>query len=329
MTVCETADHADAFWVTGPRRGELRREVLLAPRPDDVLVRTLYSGISRGTEALVFDGTVPPSEHERMRAPFQCGDFSFPVKYGYINVGLVEAGPSDLVGQTVFCLYPHQSRYVVPAAAVHPLPEDVEPERAVLAANLETAVNGLWDAAPRLGDRIAVVGGGTLGCLCAWLAARVPGSKVELVDTNPARATVAAELGVGFATPENATPDADLVVHCSGHGEGLVTALSLAGFESLVLELSWYGDRSVRLPLGAAFHARRLRLVSSQVGTVASAQRARWDYSRRMALALELLADARLDVLITGEDSFADLPAVMARQSRSPGDTLCHRIRYD
>ncbi len=325
----ETTGHARAFWITGPGRGELRGETLPAVGPKDVLVCTLYSGVSRGTESLVFEGAVPASEYRRMRAPFQAGNFPSPVKYGYISVGRVEAGPAALLGCNVFCLYPHQTRYVVPATAVHLLPETVAPERAVLAANMETAVNGLWDAVPRLGDRVAIIGAGTLGCLCAWLAARIPGCQVELVDINAARAEVAGALGVAFAGPDEATPDADLVVHCSGHGEGLVTALSLAGFEARVVELSWYGERRVTLPLGSAFHARRLQLISSQVGNIARAQRARWDFSRRMALALRLLEDPRLDVLITGEDPFTDLPAVMARLSRSPGDTLCHRIRYD
>ena len=325
----QTTDFAEGFWITGPCRGELRRERLPALRPKDVLVRSLYSGVSRGTESLVFRGEVPPSEYRNMRAPFQAGDFPAPVKYGYISVGRVEAGPPELLGRDVFCLHPHQTRYVVPAAAVNPLPEAVAPERAVLAANLETAVNGLWDATPRLGDRITVIGAGTLGCLTAWLAAQIPGCRVELVDINAARAEIASALGVQFATPDEATPEADLVVHCSGHGEGLVTALTLAAFEARVVELSWYGERSVELPLGAAFHARRLQLISSQVGSVANAQRARWDFARRMGLALDLLTDQRLDMLITGEDPFTELPAVMARLSRNPGDTLCHRIRYD
>lgn len=325
----ETINRADAFWVTAPGRGELRRETLPHPGPQQVRVRTIYSGISRGTESLVFQGAVPRSESQRMRAPFQVGEFPAPLKYGYNSVGRVEWGPPELLGRDVFCLYPHQTHYVVPASAVHVLPKDVPPERAVLAANLETAVNGLWDAAPRIGDRIVVVGGGTVGCLTAWLAAQIPGCQVELVDINTARAAIAAALEFDFATAERATPEADLVVHCSGHGEGLVTALRLAAFEARVVELSWYGTHSVTLPLGAEFHARRLQLISSQVGRVARDQRARWTFARRMALGLSLLTDPRLDVLISGEDSFADLPAVMARLSLSPGDTLCHRIRYD
>ena len=327
--MAETSGTARAFWITAPGRGEVRREALTAPGPDEVMVRTLYSGISRGTESIVFQGAVPPTEYGRMRAPFQAGDFPAPVKYGYISVGRVEVGPPELLGRKVFCLYPHQSCYVVPATAVHPLPEGVAPERAVLAANLETAINGLWDATPRLGDHITVIGAGTLGCLTAWLAARIPGCRVQLVDVNAERANVAAALGVDFTTPDSAAREADVVLHSSGQSKGLVTALTLAAFEARVVELSWYGERSVTLPLGAAFHTRRLQLISSQVGHIAPAQRARWGLARRMTLALKLLTDARLDVLITGEDAFTDLPAVMARLAGDSGNALCHRIRYD
>jgi threonine dehydrogenase-like Zn-dependent dehydrogenase len=323
-----SGDEARAFWVTGPGQGEIRSEPLVRCRPGEVRVRALYSALSRGTETIVFRGDVPPGEYGRMRAPFQAGDFPHPVKYGYISVGEVEEGPPPLHGRRVFCLHPHQTRYVVAAEAVRPLPEGVPPERAVLAANLETALNGLWDADPRIGDRIAVVGGGALGCLVAWLAGRVPGCEVELVDTNPRRATVARALGVAFAAPGAARHEADLVIHASGTPDGAALALELAGFEATVLELSWFGARAVPLPLGAGFHARRLTLKSSQVGNVATAQRARWSRERRLDLALRLLADATLDTLVTGEDRFEDLPRVLARLAEGPSDTLCHRIVY-
>jgi 2-desacetyl-2-hydroxyethyl bacteriochlorophyllide A dehydrogenase len=322
------ADHTLSFWTCPPGRGEIRRETLAAPGKGDLLVRTLYSGISRGTETLVFRGEVPASEYIRMRAPFQMGDFPGPVKYGYVNVGEVEDGPADWRGRRVFCLYPHQTRYVVPASAVTALPDGVPPARAVLAANAETAVNALWDAAPRIGDRIAVVGGGTLGCLVAWLAGRIPGCDVQLVDPNPARESVARALGAGFARPEAAREDNDLVIHASGAPAGAATALRLAGFEATVLELSWFGAAPVTLPLGEAFHSKRLTLRASQVGHVATAQRARWTHRRRLETALALLADPAVDVLITGEDSFEALPEVMARLAQAPGDALCHRIRY-
>lgn len=315
--------------MVAPGRAELRSRVLPPLPPGHVRVRTLHSAISRGTEGLVWRGEVPASEYQRMRAPFQVGDFPGPVQYGYINVGVVEAGPAELLGRTVFCLYPHQTLYQVPADAVLPVPPGVPAARAVLAALLETAINALWDAPPRVGDRIAVVGGGTLGLLLAWLVARVPGCQVQLVDTLPLRAAPAQALGVPFALAEAARPDADLVFHTSGQAAGLATALGLAAFEATVVELSWYGSRSVGVPLGAAFHARRLVLKSSQVGSVATAQRARWTHRRRLALALGLLADPALDVLVTHSAPFADLPQVLARLA-GDGDPacLCQRIDY-
>jgi 2-desacetyl-2-hydroxyethyl bacteriochlorophyllide A dehydrogenase len=321
-------DEARAFWVAAPDRGEIRREVLRAPAAEDVVVQSLFSGISRGTEALVFTGRVPQSEWTRMRAPFQEGEFPGAVKYGYASVGRVECGSSELKGQTVFVLHPHQTRYVVPASAVHVLPADVPPGRAILAANAETALNGVWDASPRVGDRVVVIGAGTVGCLVAWLASRIEGCDVQLVDVNPQRQRVAQALGVSFAQPARAMRDADIVIHVSGSPEGLQQALDLAGFEGTIIEMSWFGDRQVALPLGGAFHSRRLTIKSSQVGQVAASQRARWDTRRRMAQALSLLTDPALDVLITGESAFDDLPDVMARLAHAPGDALCHRIRY-
>ncbi len=320
---------AAAFWVAAPGRGEIRAETLPAPKPDEVLVRTLYSGISRGTESLVFAGRVPRSEWNRMRAPFQAGEFPAPVKYGYASVGIVEQGPAGLEGETVFCLFPHQTRYVVPARAVHRLPRGLPAPRAVLAANAETAINGLWDAAVQPGDRVRVIGAGVVGCLVAWLAGRIPGCEVQLIDLQAARAPIAAALGVEFALPEQAQADADVVIHASGAPEGLALAMRLAAFEAAIVEMSWYGDRVAPLALGEAFHANRLQLRSSQVGRVATVQRARWDTDRRMALALRLLAEgAATDALLGGDDPFDALPQVMTRLAAGPGATLCHRIRY-
>jgi 2-desacetyl-2-hydroxyethyl bacteriochlorophyllide A dehydrogenase len=321
-------EEAKAFWVAAPGRGEIRAEPLKKPGDGEIVVRTSYSGISRGTEALVFGGHVPRTEWNRMRAPFQEGNFPAPVKYGYASVGVVEDGAPTLQGRYVFVLYPHQTRYVVPAAAAYVLPDDVPPSRAVLAANLETALNGLWDAQPRIGDRIAVVGGGTVGSLAAWLAAHIAGCVVELVDTNPRRADIASALGVRFAEPAAAAGEADLVIHASGSPAGLALALELAAFESTIVELSWFGDQLVPLALGGAFHAKRLQILSSQVGTVPAAQRPRWDTRRRMQLALSFLAHTELDHLITGESEFGALPEVMRDLASSPGDVLCHRIKY-
>src|SRR3954468_9519541 len=317
---------AQAFWVCEPGRGELRPVELPAPGPDDVLVRALRSGISRGTEMLVFRGRVPEDQWDAMRAPFQEGDFPAPVKYGYLNVGVVEEGPDHLTGRTVFCLYPHQTRYVVPAEAVTIVPDRVPPARAVLAGTVETAVNALWDAAPLVGDRIAVVGGGMVGSSVAAVLAKFPGASVQLVDADPARAQVAAALGVDFALPADARGDCDVVVHASATSAGLTRALELLAPEAPVIELSWYGDRMVSVPLGEFFHSRRLVVKSSQVGGIAPARRGRRSYADRLAIALDLLTDPVFDALITGHCDFTDLPAVLAGLAGGDLPALCHVV---
>lgn len=320
---------ARAFWIGSPGHGEIRETALSEPAEGEVLVRTLYSGVSRGTETLVFRGGVPENQHTAMRAPFQDGDFPAPVKYGYLNVGRVEEGPAALLGRTVFCLYPHQTRYVVPASAVTVVPDSVPASRAVLAGTVETAVNALWDAAPLIGDRIAVVGGGMVGCSVAALLARFPGVRVQLVDADPARGDIARALGVDFALPEDAAGDLDLVVHASATEAGLARSLELLAPEGTVIELSWYGDRRISLPLGEAFHSRRLTVRSSQVGSLSPARRAGRTYADRFALALDLLADPAFDALVTGECRFEELPDAMGKLASGSIPALCHRVVYD
>ena len=318
-----------AFWLQRPGVGEIRRAPLPEPGPGDVCVRTLCSGVSRGTEALVFQGRVPAGQRTAMRAPFQEGEFPGPVKYGYLNVGVVEAGPSALRGRTVFCLYPHQTRYVVPADSVLPVPERVPPERAVLAGTVETAVNALWDAAPLVGDRVTVVGAGMVGCCVARLLARFPGVTVTLVDVDAGRAGCADALGVAFARPDAAPEGQDLVVHASATSDGLQLSLGLLAAEGTVLDLSWYGDTEVRLCLGGAFHSGRLAIRASQVGSVAPARRNRRTTRDRLGLALELLEDDAFDALLTGSSAFDELPEVMPRLADGTLPALCHSIRYD
>ena len=319
---------AHAFWLREPGVGEIRPAPLREPGPGDVLVRTLRSGVSRGTETLVFRGGVPVSQYAAMRAPFQDGDFPGPVKYGYLSVGVVEQGPPELRGRTVFCLYPHQTAYVVPAQAVVVVPDDVPPARAVLAGTVETAVNALWDGGPLLGDRITVVGAGMVGCSVARLLTRIPGVQVTLVDIDAARADVAAALGVGFALPADAGDGRDLVVHTSATSAGLQQSLDLLAPEGTVIDLSWYGDAEIRLSLGGAFHSGRLGIRASQVGVVAAARRGRRTAAERLALALDLLRDPAFDALITGASRFDELPDVMTRLASGSLPALCHTVTY-
>ncbi len=320
---------ARAFWLREPGAGEIRPVRLATPGPDDVLVRTLRSGVSRGTESLVFGGRVPVSQYDVMRAPFQDGDFPGPVKYGYLNVGVVEDGPPALVGQTVFCLHPHQTAYVVPAAAVTVVPDGVPAARAVLAGIVETAVNALWDAAPLVGDRVAVVGAGTLGCCLARLLGRIPGVSVTLIDVDPTRASVASALGVEFALPGEAVGERDLVVHTSATSAGLQQSLELLAAEGTVIELSWYGDEETTLQLGGWFHSGRLTVRASQVGTISPARRGRGGTGDRLALALDLLRDPAFEALLTGDSAFEALPDVMPRLASGDLPALCHSLTYE
>ncbi len=320
---------ARAFWLRSPGRGEIRPATLPEPGADDVVVRTIVSGISRGTETLVFRGGVPPGQYAAMRAPFQEGEFPGPVKYGYLNVGAVEEGPAKLRGRTVFCLYPHQTTYVVPARAVAVVPEGVPPARAVLTGTVETAVNALWDAAPLIGDRVAVVGGGMVGCCVARLLRRFPEVQVTLVDVDPTRAAVAGALDLEFARPSEEIDACDLVVHASATSSGLQRSLELLAPEATVIDLSWYGDREIRLSLGGAFHSRRLGIRASQVGALSPARRGRRSAADRLTLALDLLNDPAFDALVTGTSRFSELPDVMEQLAAGTLPALCHTVSYD
>jgi threonine dehydrogenase-like Zn-dependent dehydrogenase len=328
VTNGRSGEDAEALWYVAPGRAEMRRETVPALGPGDVLVRALHGAISRGTERLVLAGRVPPSEYARMRGPNMGGSFPFPVKYGYATVGRVEAGPNDLVGRTVFALHPHQTRFVLPASAVTPVPEGVPPRRAVLAPNMETALNATWDAAPGPSGRIAVVGAGVVGALVAWLCGRISKTQVTLIDMLPSRAALAERLGVGFALPADAPRDCDFVFHTSASAAGLATALDLADDEATIVEMSWYGAGDVPVPLGGAFHSRRLRLISSQVGKVAPSRRAEFSHARRLAAAIALLADPALDALLAEATPFRDLPEQLPRLLAPETDMLCPVIDY-
>jgi hypothetical protein len=323
-----TSGSGRALWYVGPGRAEIRAEPVAPLDAGQARLRAVASALSRGTERLVFSGRVPESEFERMRAPFMSGAFPFPVKYGYAMVGEVEEGPPELKGRLCFALYPHQTVFNLPVENIVPLPDGLPAERAVLAANMETALNAVWDGAPGPADRIAVVGAGVLGLLVARLCAKMPGVQVTVVDINPERAAVARGLDAGFAAPEAAPGNHDLVVHTSASAAGLATALRLAGDEATVLELSWYGAGDVQVPLGDVFHSRRLKLVSSQVGKVAPSHRPRWDYRRRLSAALDLLNDPALDALIAPPVAFADLPAKLPEILNPATGVLCQLIRY-
>ena len=322
---------ARALWTIAPGIAELRSETLPARAPDQVLARMLASGISRGTERLVLAGKVPENQWGVMRCPLQAGDFPFPVKYGYSAVAHVAEGPAELQGKRVFCLHPHQDFFLAPAAMCSPIPDAVPDHRAVLGANMETALNILWDAEPLPGERALVIGAGVVGLLVAYLLARIPAMAVTIIDPDASRRAIAEKLGVAFAAPEAAPAEQELIIHASANPAGLRQALQCAAFEARIIEASWFGAQEVALPLGEAFHSRRLRLISSQVGAVAPAMRGRRSFGERMAQALGLLADPALEALVGPATSFQDLPqALPALLNPAPGQPapLCPLVTY-
>lgn len=323
---------ARAVWYAGPGQVELRTTQLAPPVPGQALVRTLFSGVSRGTERLVLSGSVGESEWERMKAPLQEGKFPFPVKYGYCAVGVVEAGPEAIVGRTMFCLHPHQDWLIAPIPMLVPVPNGVPARRATLAANMETALNALWDSGAGPADRIVVVGAGVVGLLVAYLAARLPGAEVTVVDVDGARRGVVESFGAKFSVPGQGGGDlpsgADVVFHTSVSAAGLNTAIAAAGLEATVVELSWYGDKDVPVKLGGGFHSQRLKLVSSQAGQVSAGRRPRWDYRRRIEAALRLLDDTRLDALVAEEIAFDDAATELPRVLGPGAKGLAPVIRY-
>jgi len=322
------ASLSQSLWYVAPECAEIRSEYLDPLPSQSIRVRALFGALSRGTESLVYRGLVPESEYSRMAAPWMGGSFPFPVQYGYANVGRVEDGPSDWIGRHVFALRPHQTLYQSSIDDVVVLTDSVPAERAVLAANMETALNAVWDAAPGPGDRVAIVGGGVVGCLVAYLCGYLPGARVTLVDINPKRAAIAAQLGVAFALSESAPSNCDVVFHCSASAAGLATAMNCAGDEAIVLELSWYGAAPVQVPLGASFHSRQIRLQSSQVGHIATSHRPRWSHHRRLQAATQLLSDARLDALLSPAVDFTELPTRLPDLLGTRSDVLCCLIRY-
>lgn len=319
---------ARSLWYVAPGRAEIRAERLTARSAGDLRIRALHSGISRGTEALVQAGRVPTSEYERMRGPAMQGQFPFPVKYGYAVVGRIEAGPAESIGRTVFALHPHQDVFDAAPDAVIPVPDDVAPPRAVLAANMETALNAVWDAGAGPADRIAIVGVGVVGGLVGYLCSRLPGADVTLIDTNPARENLARAFGIKFAAPDNMPRDCDLVFHASGSAAGLASAVEAAGNEATIVELSWYGAGATPLTLGGAFHSRRLKLIASQVGQVSPSRRPRWSHRKRLAAGLALLADPALDGLLAPPVAFGELPARLPDILAPQSGVLCQLVNY-
>ncbi len=301
----------EALYFTAPRQITLRPEPCPAPGPGEVRVRTRLSAISPGTEMLIYRGQMPSGMAADETLAALRGDLTYPLKYGYAAVGeVVDLGPgvaSDWFGRLVFAFQPHQRCFVASVTALHPLPDDVPPERAVLLPNMETAVNLLMDGAPLIGERVVVLGQGVVGLLTTALLARFPLAALVTFDRYPLRRQMGLDLGATLSLDPLASDaveaarahlgaqgfydGADLTYEVSGNPQALDLALQLTGFAGRVILGSWYGTKRAALDLGGRFHRSRIRLISSQVSTLAPEHTARWDKARRLDVAWQMLRD--------------------------------------
>lgn len=330
---------ARAVWFPQARAVELRREALPAAGPGDLRVRAIASAVSHGTEMLVYRGQVP--SQMPLDLPAVRGDFDFPIKYGYASVGwVVQVGArveGFATGDLVFVHHPHQTEYVVPATAQQGpepvrLPPELPPEHGVFLANVETAVNVLLDAAPRLGERVVVFGQGVVGLLLTQLTRQAGAGLVIAVDPFSLRRELARAAGadVVLAPDENLPTTirdltgglgADLVLEASGNPAALDQAIAATAFQGTVVVCSWYGTKPAAIDLGGAFHRRRIRIVSSQVGSIDPTLQARWSFRRRLDLARDLLSTLTLTPLITHRFPLARAAEAYDLIDRHPEET--------
>ena len=329
-----------SVWFPRAREVEIRDETVGRPGPGEVRIHAIASGLSHGTEMLVFRGEVPTDL--ALDLPTLAGSYAFPIKFGYASVGRVVetgAGVTELApGDHVFVHHPHQQEYVVRAAAAVRLPKRLPPELGVFLANCETALNVVLDAHPYLGDEVAVFGQGVVGLLVTQLMERA-GAAVTAVEPIAVRRELALRGGAEDAvTPEAAAAriatrtngrGADVVIEASGNGGALQLAIDAAAFQASVVVCSWYGSKPVSLDLGSRFHRQRLRLVSSQVSRLDPALAPRWDRQRRLDTALALLEELVLGPLISHRIPFAKAAEAYELVDQRPEETVQVILTYD
>lgn len=320
---------------TQKHHAKLQRVALKPLKEKEILVETHYSGVSRGTERLVYSGSVPTTEWQAMRCPNQAGDFDFPITYGYACVGkVIEIGSSVTKvnpDELIFALHPHQSHFVIDEDWANPLPEALPLDRAVLSANMETALNANWDADFNPDSRVAVIGGGVVGLLTGYLASRSSNAPVTLIDIDPRKSEIATKLGLEFCLGDGLSKSGhlfDVLFHTSASGNGLQSAIDHANFEATIVEMSWYGEKSVNLTLGGRFHSQRLKLVSSQVGAVSPKKRANISHAERLQIAMGHLKDDALDALLYPHIEFSELPTQLSQIFDPAYDALCPLVTY-
>ena len=320
---------AHGLWFLGANQFSIREETLRSPSTPYCVVKSICSGISQGTEQLVYSEAVPESIQHQMRCPYMGGDFPFPIKYGYSLVGEVVEGPENIVGRNVHMLHPHQDYGCVHPRDIYLLDDGILPEKAILASNMETAVNAVWDSQVTLGDRVLVVGFGNVGSLVARILSLSMGVEMFVTDTSALKRSMAQKMGFNVCEISQLKEEFDISFNVSASADGLQTAIDAVGYEGKIIELSWYGNRAVSLQLGGDFHIQRKTIISSQVSHIPSHRLARWDTIRRKKLVFSLLKQPEFEEHVTHNLRFSELPRILSESRSLFQDNLMIAVHYD
>jgi 2-desacetyl-2-hydroxyethyl bacteriochlorophyllide A dehydrogenase len=337
-----------SLYFTAPYQVSVRQETLPPLARDQVVVQTLVSAISPGTELLIYRGQAPTDIRLDETIPDLAGEFGFPLKYGYAAVGRVIGRGADVTPEwhdrLVFSFHPHESHFLTSPAELIPVPAGISPDEATFLPNMETAVNFLMDGRPMIGEQVAVFGQGVVGLLTTALLARFPLTRLVTFDCYPLRRKKSLDLGAhaslnptlpgeidqGFITAEEGRPypGVDLAYELTGNPEALDQAIAITGFNGRVVIGSWYGQKRANIDLGGRFHRSRVRLISSQVSTIAPEWSGRWTKSRRLELSWKMIQAVKPAQLVTHRFSITQASQAYALLDQHPEETIQVMLTY-
>ena len=316
--------NTQSFWIKKKNNSYIKDHSINQAGKNELLIQTKYSGISYGTERVVYTGSVPDSQRELMRCPYQEGNFGSDVKYGYMNIGKVIDGPPGFKGKYVYTLFPHQTYYILDKTEVTLIPESIPLKRCLLTANMETAINGMWDTLPSCGDKILVIGSGVVGFLMAYILKSIPGSEILLVDSDSKKNKYSKLFNINFKNKYKA----NIIYECSGNAKILDGLSKHVKDEAIICILSWYGDNISKVKFGEEFLSKRIKIIFSQVSKVSHNRSQYWDNVKRRELAIKMLNDDRLDNLIEKKIiKFSKLPLFFS-QMNNKQSFFCKVVDY-
>ena len=316
-----------SLWLENKNKPKIKKKLLRpSNKPNTLIIKTLYSGISKGTEKLVSSGFVGKDQYKIMKSPFQEGTFSFPIKYGYINVGKVINGPKKLLHKNTFALYPHQDLFEINSKEVQILNESNNPKKYLLTANMETAINIFWDTQASNKDKIVIVGMGSVGILTAYYFKLQNYKNVFICDSNLKKKKFATLLGLNFKDFKS-IKDIDVVINTTSNYQIINKSFNKLNLEGKIVEASWYGNKKGIINLGGNFHSKRLKLISTQVSNIPKYLSNKHNYKSRLKLAIKALSSNKLLKLVNTESHFNNLEEDYVSIINNP-DSIMHAIKY-